>query len=286
MGDDIQKVKKAIALNHAVVFVGTGVSRYTTNNEQEVATWVGLLKSGLQTWHQSGWISDRDLDYFIKKFDNREAMIGDYLNAADRIKNCFEKESDETKNDVYKAWLKETIGKLLPKKPELIEAIGELGCPILTTNYDSLLGDTLKKKPLTWSKYKTDGIGDSFEEMKNFILHVHGYYEEPDSVIFSRDDYKKTLDDEFAQSKLKALMETKILLFIGYGTGMSDPNFSNLLQWKFRVTGQKSFPIYKLVKSNKDKVLNQASDVSFLENIKEIQYGENHADLLKFIKKS
>ncbi|CAM2727295.1 unnamed protein product [Rotaria socialis] len=282
MGDEIQKVKKAIALNHAIIFVGTGVSRYTTNNEQDFATWVGLLKSGLQRCHQSGWISDKDIDYFIKKLDSHQAIIDDYLSAADRIENCFKKESDETKNDAYRVWLVDTIGKLIPKKSELIEAIGELGCPILTTNYDGLLGDVLKKKPLTWNKYKTDGIGDSFEDMKNFVLHVHGYYEEPDSVVFSSNDYKKILDDEFAQSKLRALMETKILLFIGYGAGMSDPNFSNLLQWKFRVAGQKAFPIYKLVKSN--KALNQITDVSFLENVREIPYGETHADLLKFIK--
>ncbi|CAF1378362.1 unnamed protein product [Rotaria sp. Silwood1] len=79
-------------------------------------------------------------------------------------------------------------------------------------------------------------------------------------------------------------METKTLLFIGYGAGMSDPNFSNLLQWKFRVAGHKSFPIYKIVKSNKDKISYQALDVSFLENIRELHYGESHADLLKFIK--
>ncbi|CAF1022851.1 unnamed protein product [Didymodactylos carnosus] len=66
-------------------------------------------------------------------------------------------ENDEKKDDVYKTWLIETVGKLLPKKPELIKAIGELECPILTTNYDSLLEDILTKKPLTWNKHFTEG---------------------------------------------------------------------------------------------------------------------------------
>ncbi|CAF3005478.1 unnamed protein product [Rotaria sp. Silwood2] len=284
MSDDIQKVKRAIAQNHAVVFVGTDVSRYTTNGEQDFATWIGLLKSGLQRCYQFGLIGDRDLDDIIKTFDSHEAIVDDYLSAADRIEDCFKKENDKTNNDVYNVWLKDTVGKLIPKRSELIEAIGELGCPVLTTNYDGLLGDILKKKPLTWNKYKADGIGDSFEEMKNFVLHVHGYYKETESIIFSRSNYKKILDDEFAQSKLKALLEAKIVLFIGYGGEMTDPNFWNLLQWKFRVASQKPLSIYKLVKSNRDTMLNQAFDVSFSENITELHYGESYADLLKFIK--
>ena len=283
MADEIQNIRKDIALNHAVIFIGAGVSIYTTNGEP-VSHWKGLLKHGLYRCQQLRWISDKDFDYFNKKFDDGTADVHDYLAAADQIKDSLKKESDANKDDVYKIWLMETIGKLLVKKVELIQAIGELGCPILTTNYDSLLENILDKKPLTWNRYHTDGIGDSFENLKNYILHVHGYFEDIDSVIFSSEDYNRIRENEFAQSRLKALMETKTLLFIGYGTGMSDPNFSNLQRWKDRVAGGKSLPIYKLAKSNKNRNLNQAYDVSFFENIKVIEYGDKSEDLIPFIK--
>ncbi|CAF4121797.1 unnamed protein product [Rotaria sp. Silwood2] len=79
-------------------------------------------------------------------------------------------------------------------------------------------------------------------------------------------------------------METKTLLFIGYGAGMFDPNFSNLLKCIFHVTSEKPMSMYKLVKSNNNKMFNQISDVSFLDNIREIQYGNTLEDLLQFIK--
>ena len=106
----------------------------------------------------------------------------------------------------------------------------------------------------------------------------------PDSMLFSSNDYNKIYENEFEQCKLRALMKSKTLLFIGYGAGMSDPNFSNLLKWIFRVTGDKSLSIYKLVRLNKTKQFNQTSDVSFLENIREVPYGNTLEDLLPFIK--
>jgi hypothetical protein len=284
MADDIQKVKNDIALNQAILFIGSGVSVYTTNGEQEVSHWKGLLKHGLQRCHHAGWINDKDFEDFNNKLDSHTAEIDDYLFAANRIKSCLKKGVNETKDDMYRTWLAEAVGNLVPKNPQLIKAIGELGCPILTTNYDSLLEDILNLKPLTWNKYRTDGIDDSFENMKKYILHLHGYYSNSDSVIFSSYDYGRIRQNKFAQAKLKALIETKTLLFIGYGAGMSDPNFSSLLKWIFSLTGETPPSIYKFVKSNKNKHLNQLSDVSFLENIKEIQYGNTSEELLAFIR--
>ncbi|CAF4490646.1 unnamed protein product, partial [Rotaria sp. Silwood2] len=285
MADEIQKVKRDIALNHAMIFIGTGISVYTTNGEQEFSHWKGLLKDGLQRCHQSGWINDKELENFNNKFDNSTAEVDDYLLVADRIKYCFKMKSDTTtKDDVYKAWLRETVGKLSIRKPEVIKAIGDLGCPILTTNYDSLLEDILDKKPLTWNKYYTYGIDNSLDNLKNYILHLHGYFEESDSMVFSSNDYDQIRENEFGQSKLRILMETKTLLFIGYGAGMFDPNFSNLLKCIFHVTSEKPMSMYKLVKSNNNKMFNQISDVSFLDNIREIQYGNTLEDLLQFIK--
>ncbi|CAF1425244.1 unnamed protein product [Rotaria sordida] len=278
MADEIQKIKKDIALNQVVIFIGTNVSTYTVNGGEEVAYWKGLLKDGLRLCRHMGSMKDEESDAFTIKFDGHTAQVDDYLLAADRIKYCL------TKDNLYKTWLRETIGVLTAKQTELIQAIGELGCPILTTNYDLLLEDILKKKPLTWNKYYASHPNESFENLKDYILHLHGYFQKPDSVVFSRSDYDQLLSNKFARSKLEALAETKTLLFIGYGAEMFDPNFSNLLKWIPYKNNQKALSIYKLVKSNKNKTLNQISDVSFLENIREISYGDTSEGLLSFIK--
>ncbi|CAF2953171.1 unnamed protein product [Rotaria sp. Silwood2] len=167
MANEIKKIKNDIALSNAMIFIGTGVSMYATNLEQEVSHWKGLLKHELQQCYRSGWIINEEFEDFNNKFHSEKAQIDDYLLAANQIKYYFQMENDETKNDLYATWLRETIGNIVVKKPELIKTIGELECPILTTNYDSLLEDILDKKPLTWNEYYVNDIDDSLENLKN-----------------------------------------------------------------------------------------------------------------------
>ena len=280
MADEIQRLKTDIALNQAIVFVGTHVSFYTTNGEQETAHWKGLLKHGLQRCHQSGSLTKPDFEAFINKFDSNTAALDDYCSAANRIKDCLKKKSDHP----YKSWLLETVGQLLPKRPGLIRAIGELECPILTTNYDSLLTDILQRQALTWNRYCTDVDDHSSEYMKNSIVHLYGYFEEPDTVIFSRGDYKRLSQNVSGLLKLKSLLKTKTLLFIGYDTGSADPYFSNLLKWISQATDGKSSSMYKLVRSNRNDNFNPALNNFLFENIKNIHYGTTPDDLLSFIR--
>jgi hypothetical protein len=107
MADEIQKIKKDIASNDAIIIVGTGVSFYTTNGEQEVSHWKGLLKHGLQQCHQSGWINDKDFQDFNDKFNSNTGEVNDYLLAANQIKDCLKRRKQE---DTYKTWLRETVG--------------------------------------------------------------------------------------------------------------------------------------------------------------------------------
>lgn len=89
MADEIQKLKTDIALNQVVMVIGTRVSLYTTNGEQEVAYWKGLLKHGLHQCHQLGSLTNADLEYLTRKFDIPTTEVDDYLAAANRIKDCL-----------------------------------------------------------------------------------------------------------------------------------------------------------------------------------------------------
>ena len=48
MTDEIQKLRTDIALNNVLIVIGMHASIYTTNDEQEVAHWKGLIKHGIR----------------------------------------------------------------------------------------------------------------------------------------------------------------------------------------------------------------------------------------------
>ena len=283
MADSIQKLKTDIALNQAIIIVGAGVSIYTTKGEQETAHWKGLLKNGLYRCHQSRSSSDTDFEHSMNKFDTNTATTDDYLSAANRVKDYLKKKSNTTREDVYKSWLFETVGKLVPKQPELIRAIGELECPILTTNYDSLLADVLGREPLTWNRYCTETDHSSLVNGNNYILHLHGYFEEPDTIVFSSGDYKRIRQNSSGLSKLKDILKAKSILLIGFDSGTTDPHLTNLLAWIAQTTDRKIHSIYRLTGLITSKPLHATFDISFVENIRDIQYRTGSEDLLSLI---
>ena len=276
MNVDIENIKNVLNEGELIIFVGAGISAHTSDNEP-IATWKGLLKSGLKKCVELERLGSKAFESYCKKLESKDANADYYLHVSNIMLEHFENELDENQNFVLKSWLKDTIGTLTPKNLDLVSAIGKLNCPIFTTNYDSLLEVALNRKALTWSKYKSEGIGNKFTNLKNYVVHVHGYYEEPESVVLNADGYDQVRKDDFAQSILKAVLLTKNILFIGFGSGLSDPNFSNLLEWKNSIANNNyQLPIYKLVRTEK------AYEASF-DNIKTIVYGSNNQDLLNFL---
>jgi hypothetical protein len=63
------------------------------------------------------------------------------------------------------------------------------------------------------------------------VLHMHGHWRFPDSVVLGIRSYQDVLGDAKAQNALRASMTLKTLLFIGFGSGLQDPNFGALLKW-------------------------------------------------------
>jgi D-ribose pyranose/furanose isomerase RbsD len=252
-----------------VILIGTNVSVYTSHGEEGMAHWKGLLKDGLQRCEHFADFND--------KFENNIIEVNNYLLAADHTKTCL------SQGNLYRSWLREKQGVITARKPEFIQAIGDLGCPVLTTNYDLLLEDILKKKCLTWDKYYANHTDESIEYLEDFILHLYGYFPEPDSVIFTPKDYDRLHSNRFARAKLRDLLNTRTLLFIGYGRNASDPIFSNLLKRIFHERNGQFLSIYQLVKLHPNRTFLPTSTLPLCRNIREIPYGNTVEDLLVFI---
>ena len=119
-------------------------------------------------------------------------------------------------------------------------AVSNLGIPrfwkhcaisasLATTNYDDLLAAVTSRSPVTWrdgSQVERVLRGDD-----EGIMHLHGFWKEPETVILGICSYEQILGDEHAQTMQRALAGMRTLLFIGCGDGLSDPNFGKLRDW-------------------------------------------------------
>ena len=64
------------------------------------------------------------------------------------------------------------------------------------------------------------------------VLHLHGHWEDPDSVVLGIRSYEAVKNNDYTQAVMRALGMTKSFLFVGCGDeGLADPNFGNFLAW-------------------------------------------------------
>ncbi len=132
-----------------------------------------------------------------------------------------------------KEQLKEVPPKYFEIPDELHGVLAELPLPVyITTNYDDLMVRALESRGKTPTKKYVGGIkcikkskrtSSDFDPTpeKPLVYHLHGFYEIPESLVLTEDDY---LDFLAAISRNKKLLPPRIqqafsdssLLFLGY----------------------------------------------------------------------
>jgi hypothetical protein len=261
------------------IVTGTGLSVAATGNQEvdgyKVATWPGLLLHGLQHCRELGVVDDFDVDMLTKQINSGRA---DYVVAAgEAISNKMRTRS----LGVYRGWLKNTLGSLVVANSALVEAIGALPGVLATLNYDSLIEDVTGRSPVTW--LQTDEV----EEVLNgrhgdSVLHLHGWYREPDSVVLGSTSYMTVKDHPHAKSVLQHFTIGRTLLFIGCGSTFDDPNFSQLIKWGREAVADVTPRHYVLCRS---------SEISQIQKIllsapwlQPLAYGDDYENLTPFLR--
>ena len=176
-------------------------------------------------------------------------------------------------------WLIDTVGNLQVQNGAIIDALQALRIPIMTTNYDGLIETRTGLSPVTWkepTKYERVLQGD-----REGVLHLHGFYEDAESVVLGVSSYDNVLQDEYAQAMQRAVRSLHTLLFVGYGKGLADPNFSSLFDWARKVFGNSTYRHYRLSLANDVVSLQDEHDP--MDKIFVIPYGEKHTDLAPFL---
>jgi hypothetical protein len=260
------------------IIVGTGISVAATENQEiegcKVATWPGLLLHGVQHCKEIGLVDDFDVSVLTLQINS--GRTDHIISAAETITNKMRARSA----GVYRGWLKSTIGALQVANPAPIEALNCLPGVIATLNYDNVIEDVTNRRAVTW--LKTDEVEEVLNgRYEDSVIHLHGWYREPESVVLGASSYLNVKNHSHAKSVLQHFTIGRTLLFVGCGSTFEDPNFSQLIQWARDAISDVSPRHYVLCCSSElVRFQSKLEDAPWLQPL---SYGDTHSSLTPFL---
>lgn len=274
----IETLKDDIAAGRVVVIAGTGVSVVASGNPEisghRVATWTGLLGHGIDHGEDKGEIAADEASHLAAqlKLGSTDMLIG----AAEIISQRLRNQSP----GVFRGWLKDSIGQLTVQNRALIDALQALGGLIATLNYDTLIEQATDRRAITWQQ--ADAVTDVLRNTtQDAVLHLHGVYTEPGSVVLGLASYLKVRDNAHASTVLRSLAQGRTLLFVGCGDTVSDPNFARLIQWAKAALDDVAPHHFLLCRQSERRAFqDKLRQARWLQPL---AYGDDYADLLPFL---
>ncbi|MFF5296516.1 SIR2 family NAD-dependent protein deacylase [Paractinoplanes globisporus] len=236
MSDDVRsEIRAALEERRLVPVIGVGVSRAAAG----LPTWWQAVDAARQHLERTNAVDAGELAEAARLLD-----AGDLVAAAalltGRLKDLRE----------WGAWLRRAfrVERGAVHDWRLPSAVFELMCPLLaTTNYDPILSfDSLvPREAVSWDRPASmqAALRDS-----GGVLHLHGVWDKPDTVVFGTADYDRLAADEAYESVMRTLWLDRTLLFVGCSfDGMQDPDVGRLLAWAGKTFGQSQFRHYALL---------------------------------------
>ena len=274
----IEKLKADLIRGNVVTIVGTGVSVAACRNQEvegfNVATWTGLLRHGVKHCKDIGVADDDEVDLLTMQIES--ARTNFLISAAEDVSQRMQGKSP----GVFRGWLKGTIGKLEIKDRSVVDAVAALPGVLCTLNYDNLLEDATDRRAITW--LKTDETQDVLIGMaQDAVLHLHGWYKEPESVVLGLSSYLTVKDHPHAKAVLSLLATDRTLLFVGCGDTVLDPNFTRLIEWGKDALKDVSPRHYMLCRTSEISAF-QAKLVG-APWLQPLNYGADYGDLVPFL---
>lgn len=274
-GELLNDLRKQIASGHALIVVGAGVSVGATGGAP-TASWGGLLQDGIARVEE---LAPRGLPEDWGEVSRRQLESGELhwlLGVAEDVTVRL----GGPNGGEYRRWLHDAIGGLELRDRSAIDALLSLDAPIATTNYDGLIEAASGLAPVTWR----DGarIQRVLRGDERAILHLHGHWDDPRSVVLGVRSYEDVLRGGAAQALQQAMMAVRSLVLIGFGAGLGDPNFAALRGWFADRFGDSEYRHYRLCRADEREAL--SAEHASEERIVPLVYGEAHADLARFMR--
>jgi hypothetical protein len=261
------------------IVVGAGVTLNATADEfgpLPRITWTGLIGNGLDYLtggHQVEASDKNTVEQAYMALNDKNPNVNRVLDAANVMKSLAIKKRQ------FPTWLETVFESLYEevREPAILDALKALnkeGATLLTTNYDDLLekhcglhriGRSQKNDVIRFKRGDMDGV-----------FHAHGSWKDPDDVVLDTRDYDQVINSTEVQSVLKLFLEFKIMLFVGCGSGLEDPNFDSLLKWASEQ--------HKDVADRHCLLVRDGDPMNFTP-LRRLEYGSNYSDLALFLNK-
>ena len=272
----LKDLQREIDAGNVIAVIGAGVSIAATNNKP-AASWGGLLYHGVGHVRELKQLTGVDDKWAERVHDEiNSGDLDDMLSAAEKIARRL----GAPKGGEYSRWLRETIGELKAERRDVLEALCNLNVALATTNYDGLIEEITGLPAVTWmdgAKVERVLRGD-----EPGVLHLHGYWNRPESVILGIRSYEKVLGDAHAQAMQSAIRALKTLLFVGCGEGLHDPNFGALLEWTCKVFQGSEYRHFRLARESEVAELQAQHPPE--QRIIVLSYGKEHGELAPFLR--
>ena len=297
-----EKLKRVIAdKQSATIFVvGTGISLGAT--QQAAAGWGGLLRSGLVFCKEN--VPDLDPKWEKKV----SALIRHGTSGSADLQNASVAAPEQRKTRslikaanaivdqlclqdccqggrelcLYKRWLDGSIGELTIADSEVLKVLGryaDTGVLLTTTNYDNLLSEQTGLEHVTWLDHE-GVLGVIRKHSGPKVIHWHGHYTKPHSLVFGDQTYHNIRNDEAIQAILNAVGLTLTIVFIGCGGGgLNDPNVGHFLSYITKLFGAAVRHYILTSKHDWEELSGQFPEES---GFHVISYGD-HTDLAKYL---
>lgn len=271
---------KEIQKKNVIFICGTGVSLAATKGKAEMG-WGGLLLNGLSLAKDDyGSITSEQFKMYINML--KSDKIDDWIYVAEVV----ERSLGGCSSGDFRRWLEDNFG---PDAFEIkdfdilnaLERLAEHGCLLATTNYDGLLEEITKYDSVTYLNNLDDSI-DIIKGESTGILHLHGYWKEPESVVLGLRGYEKIKDDKRAKLIRELLRTVKTIIFVGSGGGLDDPNISCFLKWAANTFAESKSRIYAIVRQEEAKKIRSEFPPAEYHTFP-VSYGENYEDLGPFL---
>ncbi|MFD5864761.1 SIR2 family protein [Agromyces sp. NPDC127015] len=245
-----------------------------TSGGAPTSTWAGLIRSGadraqaLNPSLGTQWraLVDGSLDY---------GATNTVIQAAGMVATEIRARGDHA----FNGWLAEDIGELQIKNDGVATALAAYPFPILTTNYDTLLESATGRKSADWTDLRA--FQDVVTRGSDAIGHLHGIWSTPTSVVLTESDYAQFGSHESIQALERAVSTLKSIVYVGFGAGLSDPNFASLLDWHRSKFPDSTVIHYRLCLLSEHAELTR---IHANDHVAPVVYGEKYEDLAAFLR--
>lgn len=271
MTTSLQLLQEKLKEGKVIPVIGAGVSQAAAG----LPGWRGLIENGV-LYAETRKLGRNETPIITEALKNNKLTEAALL--LKKVLNAPE--------SPFTLWLEDIFGNINYASKDLLKSIEELACSrILTTNYDTLLSSfspIMPKKVLDWTQH--DEVLRAMKKEEEFILHLHGIYEKPHTLIFGADDYKN-LEAELGYKEILGKLWTSYhFLFIGCSSdGVMDDDFITIINFMNRW-----FPAYPhqhfIVLSEKDFSAGIHEDLIKKCRIEALSYGSDRTKLPDFVK--